>query len=78
MDKVRSEDGTSIAFEWVGQGPPLIFVVGAFNDRAKAAPLAVLAHIPAVTLHRPTLAHGPVSALAPLDGARLPERWWFA
>ena len=40
MDKVRSEDGTSIAFERVGQGPPLIFVVGAFNGRAKAAPLA--------------------------------------
>jgi pimeloyl-ACP methyl ester carboxylesterase len=40
VDKVRSEDGTPIAFERVGQGPPLIFVVGAFNDRAKAAPLA--------------------------------------
>jgi pimeloyl-ACP methyl ester carboxylesterase len=40
VDKVRSEDGTPIAFERVGQGPPLIFVVGAFNGRAKAAPLA--------------------------------------
>jgi pimeloyl-ACP methyl ester carboxylesterase len=40
VDKVRSEDGTPIAFERVGQGPPLIFVVGAFNGRTKAAPLA--------------------------------------
>jgi pimeloyl-ACP methyl ester carboxylesterase len=40
VDKVRSEDGTPIAFERVGQGPPLIFVVGAFNGRDKAAPLA--------------------------------------
>lgn len=45
---------------------------------AKAAPVAVVAHIPAVTLHAPTLAHGPVSGTAPLDGARLAERWWFA
>ena len=45
---------------------------------AEAAPVTVVAHIPAVTLHAPTLAHGPVSGSAPLDGARLPERWWFA
>ena len=45
---------------------------------AEAAPVAVVAHIPAVTLHAPALAHGPVSGTAPLDGARLPERWWFA
>jgi len=45
---------------------------------AGAAPVTVVAHIPAVTLHGPALAHGSVSALAPLDGARLPERWWFA
>ncbi|HVG47678.1 MAG TPA: hypothetical protein VM899_06030, partial [Rubellimicrobium sp.] len=45
---------------------------------AQAAPVAVVAHIPAVTLHNPALAHGPVSGTAPLDGARLPERWWFA
>ncbi len=40
MDKVRSEDGTPIAFERIGEGPPLIFVVGAFNDRATGVPLA--------------------------------------
>ncbi len=40
MDKVRSEDGTVIAFDRVGEGPPIILVLGAFNDRATGAPLA--------------------------------------
>ena len=37
---VTSADGTSIAYEQVGAGPPLILVVGAFNDVTKGAPLA--------------------------------------
>jgi peptide/nickel transport system substrate-binding protein len=46
---------------------------------AKAAPVVVAAHIPAVTVHARHLAHeAAVSPLAPLDGARLAERWWFA
>ena len=40
MDKIRSKDGTAIAFDRVGQGPPIVLVVGAFNDRATDAPLA--------------------------------------
>jgi pimeloyl-ACP methyl ester carboxylesterase len=40
VDKVRSKDGTAIAFDRVGEGPPIILVVGAFNDRATGAPLA--------------------------------------
>ena len=40
MYKIRSKDGTAIAFDRVGQGPPIILVVGAFNDRATDAPLA--------------------------------------
>ena len=36
---VQSTDGTSIAFERTGDGPPLILVVGAFNDRLTGAPL---------------------------------------
>jgi pimeloyl-ACP methyl ester carboxylesterase len=40
MDKVRSEDGTAIAFDRVGEGTPIILVLGAFNDRATGAPLA--------------------------------------
>src|SRR5215212_7122500 len=40
MDEVRSKDGTALAFERSGEGPPVILVVGAFNDRATGAPLA--------------------------------------
>jgi pimeloyl-ACP methyl ester carboxylesterase len=40
MSKVISRDGTAIAFDRTGQGPPLILVVGAFNDRSTGAPLA--------------------------------------
>jgi pimeloyl-ACP methyl ester carboxylesterase len=40
VSKVISKDGTAIAFERIGQGPPLILVVGAFNDRSTGAPLA--------------------------------------
>ncbi len=40
MGEVRSKDGTAIAFERSGEGPPVILVVGAFNDRATGAPLA--------------------------------------
>ncbi len=37
---LNSKDGTTIAFDRIGAGPPLILVVGAFNDRATGAPLA--------------------------------------
>src|SRR5512144_1222116 len=37
---VTSKDGTRIAFEQSGEGPAIILVVGAFNDRATGAPLA--------------------------------------
>jgi pimeloyl-ACP methyl ester carboxylesterase len=40
MKQVTSKDGTRIAFEQVGSGPPLIVVVGAFNTRSTGAPLA--------------------------------------
>jgi pimeloyl-ACP methyl ester carboxylesterase len=35
-----SKDGTRIAFDRSGEGPAIILVVGAFNDRATGAPLA--------------------------------------
>jgi pimeloyl-ACP methyl ester carboxylesterase len=38
--RVTSQDGTSIAYERIGDGPPLILVMGAFNDRSTGAPLA--------------------------------------
>ena len=40
VGEVRSKDGTAIAFERSGEGPPVVLVVGAFNDRATGAPLA--------------------------------------
>src|SRR5260221_11808505 len=39
MKTVVSPDGTKIAFDQTGAGPPVILVVGAFNDRATGAPL---------------------------------------
>jgi pimeloyl-ACP methyl ester carboxylesterase len=41
-NKVISKDGTEIAFDRTGQGPPVILVVGAFNERTTGAPLAKL------------------------------------
>ena len=40
MQKIRSKDGTLIACERVGAGPPLVLVVGAFNTRETGTPLA--------------------------------------
>lgn len=40
MKTVASDDGTSIAFERGGEGPPIVFVFGAFNDHNRAVPLA--------------------------------------
>jgi pimeloyl-ACP methyl ester carboxylesterase len=37
---VQSIDGTPIAFQRFGGGPPLILVVGAFNEKSTGAPLA--------------------------------------
>jgi pimeloyl-ACP methyl ester carboxylesterase len=42
MDTVSSPDGTAIAFDRSGDGPPLIVVGGALSDRAAAAPLSAL------------------------------------
>lgn len=40
MNKVTSKDGTPIAYEQAGEGPPVILVLGAFNERATGSPLA--------------------------------------
>jgi pimeloyl-ACP methyl ester carboxylesterase len=42
MKTVRSSDGTTIAYDQWGEGPPLIFVGGALNDRSSGAGLARL------------------------------------
>ena len=40
MDTVASADGTVIAFDQYGDGPPVIMTVGAFNTRSQTEPLA--------------------------------------
>ena len=40
MRTVTSADGTAIAFDQLGSGPPLIMVVGAFNTRSTTEALA--------------------------------------
>jgi pimeloyl-ACP methyl ester carboxylesterase len=40
MDTAVSADGTTIAFDRFGAGPPVIMVVGAFNTRSTTEPLA--------------------------------------
>ena len=40
MQHVLSRDGTSIAYASLGAGPPLVMVMGAFNDHSTGAELA--------------------------------------
>ena len=40
MEKVTSRDGTQVAFDRMGDGPPLIVVCGAMCDRALMRPTA--------------------------------------
>jgi pimeloyl-ACP methyl ester carboxylesterase len=40
MDTVKSADGTVIAFDRYGDGPPVIMTVAAFNTRSQTEPLA--------------------------------------
>lgn len=40
MESVHSADGTALAFDRWGDGPPIIMVVGAFNTRSTTEPLA--------------------------------------
>jgi pimeloyl-ACP methyl ester carboxylesterase len=42
MNKVQSKDGTTIAFDRLGDGPPVILVCGASTDRRANASLATL------------------------------------
>jgi hypothetical protein len=40
MNTAVSADGTTIAFDRFGDGPPVIMAAGAFNTRAATEPLA--------------------------------------
>jgi hypothetical protein len=42
MERVRFSDGTIIALDRSGNGPPLVIVVGAFCDRSTSKSLAAL------------------------------------
>ncbi|GAA3740669.1 pimeloyl-ACP methyl ester carboxylesterase [Spinactinospora alkalitolerans] len=42
MHTVTSNDGTTIAYDRFGDGPPVVYVGGAFCDRSTGAPLAEL------------------------------------
>ena len=42
MEKVKSADGTTIAFDQLGEGPPLVVVAGASCDRSIDARLATV------------------------------------
>ena len=42
MQLIESADGTTIALDRSGSGPPLVIVVGAFGDRSTTKPLAAL------------------------------------
>src|SRR5918996_4610574 len=42
MDTVTSSDGTRIAFDRLGDGPPIVLVCGQSTDRSSNAPLAAL------------------------------------
>lgn len=51
MNHVTSNDGTTIAFDKAGQGPPLILVGGMFEQRAMPSETAYLATFPLLTEH---------------------------
>ena len=40
MDTAVSADGTMIAFDRYGDGPPVVMTVGAFNTRSQTEPLS--------------------------------------
>jgi pimeloyl-ACP methyl ester carboxylesterase len=42
METVTSRDGTPIAYDLAGYGPPVIFASGVFNDNTTCAPVAEL------------------------------------
>ena len=51
VDTVSSKDGTTIAFDKSGQGPALILVPGAFEQRAMGSETANLATLPLLGQH---------------------------
>lgn len=54
MQTVTSSDATTIAFDTIGSGEPVILVLGAFHERAGGEPLAawLAEHVTAITYDR--------------------------
>src|SRR5260370_40942385 len=53
METTKSADGTVIAYDRTGDGPPLIVAVGAFGDRrAFVPPGGLTGGVPVCTSHR--------------------------
>jgi hypothetical protein len=76
MSSITSADGTTISYDRVGNGPPVILVLGAFNDRAAGAPLA--AHMSAALTvvnfaWAPIMVPAPVPMASTENAARPPE-----
>jgi pimeloyl-ACP methyl ester carboxylesterase len=74
MDLATSADGTRIAFDRVGEGPPIVIVGGAFSTAAAGAPLAAelaAAGFQGVTVDR--RARGESGDTTPYDPAREAE-----
>src|SRR3954454_23979749 len=42
LHTTTSADGTTIAYDRLGEGPPVVLVAGAFNTRSTTAPLAAV------------------------------------
>jgi pimeloyl-ACP methyl ester carboxylesterase len=51
MDKVTSSDGTHIAFDRLGEGPPIILVGGTLEQRAMDSETSRLAALPLLAQH---------------------------
>jgi pimeloyl-ACP methyl ester carboxylesterase len=51
MEKIISQDGTTIAYDKLGKGPALILVGGAFEQRAMDSETAKLANHPQLSQH---------------------------
>jgi hypothetical protein len=65
MEKVTSRDGTEIAFDRIGQGPPVILVSGGSVDRSSNAPLAKELSADLTVLNYDRRGRGPSGDTAP-------------
>ena len=59
MEQVTSKDGTTIAFDRIGQGAPVVLVTGGSVDRSSLAPLADLLSAQLMVLNYDRRGRGP-------------------